>query len=250
MTASKKDRQAKRVELKKKHRTSPILKREEVSQETHKQILIVSEGKNTEPSYFEQFKEPGVTIVPVGLGKSTGTLVKAVASVIEQKQKTLNGKKFDEVWVVFDKDDFPDFTRAIDQAESKGYRVAYSNQAIEYWFLLHFMDHQGGAMDRKDYVLKFNSLLEKIDTKKTLKYDGTSKNISEEVFNVLYKNIQLAYDRAERIYQKKMEQGNPTSESVTTIHKLIHSIKGITTSSMKASQAKKIESMRKARIID
>lgn len=249
MAANKNDKQARREASRKKHSTSPILKREAPSQEIHKNILIVGEGVHTEPSYFEQFKEPGVKIVAIGLGEGTRKLVNDVESHKAVEERKLNGKTFDEVWVVFDKDSFKDFNQAISEAKSKGYHVAYSNQAIEYWFILHFMDHQGGDMDRKDYAKVLNALLEKLDPKNPITYDPDSKTISEEIFNVLYKNIQFAYDRADRICQYKLKQGKPTEESVTTIHELVHSIKGITTSAQQNAQKKKLESMKKAGLI-
>ena len=48
---------------------------------------------------------------------------------------------------MFDKDDFSanDFNNAITIAESNNLGVAYSNQAFEYWIILHFDDHQGGG---------------------------------------------------------------------------------------------------------
>ena len=249
MAAKKNDKQAKREERRKKHAVSPILKREEPTQEIHKYILIVGEGAHTEPSYFEQFKEPGVSIVAIGLGEGTQKLVNDVERHKAEEERKLNGKTFDETWVVFDKDSFRDFDQAIQEANAKGYKVAYSNQAIEYWFILHFMDHQGGGMNRKDYAKTLNSLLAKLDHNTPLKYDPKSKTISEELFDVLYKNIQIAFDRADRIYKYKCTQGKPTEESVTTIHKLVRSIMGITSSSEQAVEKKKIDSMRKAGLI-
>lgn len=246
---NKNDKLVKREVRQKKHAFPPVLRREEATREVHKNILIVGEGVNTEPSYFEQFKEPGVRVVAIGLGRGTRKLVMDVEKHIKEEEKKLNGKTFDEVWVVFDKDSFPDFNQAIAEAKKKRYHVAYSNQAIEFWFIIHFMDHQGGAMDRKEYVKKLNSILAKLDPKNPIKYDPDSKTISEDFFNVLYKNIQIAYDRADRIYQYKLDQGKPTEESVTTIHKLIKSIKGITATSSKVAQTKKIDSMRKAGLI-
>lgn len=250
MTSKRNDKSAKRTARQKKHARTPSLKREEAIQEVHKNILIIGEGVHTEPSYFEQFKEPGVRIVAIGLGEGTRKLVNDVESYKAEEEKKLKGKSFDETWVVFDKDSFTDFSQAISEAKSRGYKVAYSNQAVEYWFILHFMDHQGGSMDRKEYVKTLNTLLAKLNPKNPLKYDPNSKTISEEIFNVLYKNIQIAYDRADRIYKTKYSQGKATEESVTTIHELIHSIKGITTSSEQAAEKKKTESMRKAGLIE
>lgn len=92
-----------------------------------RRILIVAEGENTEPSYFKQFRIPGVNIFPYGTGRNTLSLVDEVEP-IKQKMEKKHGK-FDEVWCVFDKDSCSpqNFDNAIKSAESKGYKVAYSN---------------------------------------------------------------------------------------------------------------------------
>jgi hypothetical protein len=49
-----------------------------------------------------------------------------------------------EVWCVFDMDvkrgadEFADFDNAISKALQLGYKIAYSNDAFELWFYLHF----------------------------------------------------------------------------------------------------------------
>ena len=54
---------------------------------------------------------------------------------------------YDEVWAVFDKDDFADFDEAIAFAMENGIGCAFSNEAIEYWFFLHF-ENKTGTMSR------------------------------------------------------------------------------------------------------
>ena len=50
---------------------------------------------------------------------------------------------YDEVWAVFDKDDFSDFDEAITLALHNEINCAFSNEAIEYWFFLHFENKTG-----------------------------------------------------------------------------------------------------------
>lgn len=47
---------------------------------------------------------------------------------------------YNEVFVVFDKDDFPskNFNAAIEKAMALGYIPIWSNEAFELWFTLHF----------------------------------------------------------------------------------------------------------------
>jgi len=87
---------------------------------------------------------------------------------------------------VFDKDDFPvdDFNEAVDLAQrlfGKD-RVAYSNQSFEYWLLLHFLDHQGGGMHRRQYDARINQCLAPY----SIRYEGCdSKLISTHFFDLL-----------------------------------------------------------------
>lgn len=246
MVSKKAEKQSKRDERRRIHSSAPVLQREVIPLDIHKNILIVGEGVHTEPSYFEQFREPGVRVVAIGLGEGTRKLVNDVEAHKIKEEKKL-GKSFDEIWVAFDKDSFPDFEQAVKEACDKGYHVAYSNQAIEYWFILHFMDHQGAALDRKEYAKTLNNLLKSNGI--PLRYDPDSKTISPELFDVLYKKLQFAYDRADRLYKYKVGQGKHTEESITTIHLLINSINGMKSSSEKMKEKKKLDSMRKAGIL-
>ena len=106
--------------------------------------LIVCEGKQTEPNYFNGLKKkinekygnkvdvliPNIDIK--GTGMNTTSLVKYT-------QKTVNhaNKVYGQVWVVFDKDDYNDeqFNSAIDNCN---YNVAWSNPNFEIWLLAHF----------------------------------------------------------------------------------------------------------------
>ena len=172
-------------------------------------MLIVCEGKNTEVDYFDKFHFPGITIVPVGTGLSTSKLVREVESIKTLQLKRKKLKKFDEIWVVFDKDDNKDFEDAIRLALSLKYKVAYTNQAFEYWFVLHFIDHQGNAMPRTDYAEQINKHLKQHGAE----YDPKSKHISDEMFDVLWAFLQDAYNRATRILESKKKQRTTTDQT-------------------------------------
>ena len=168
--------------LKAKRRYAPLLIRNEATRIEKPTILIVCEGENTEPSYFRQFKLASAIIKPVGEGYNTISLVKRAIELSKIKP-------YDQVWCVFDADPKPDnpkqtqnFNNAIKLANKHKFGVAYSNQAFEYWIILHFNDHQGGAMNRSDYNTKINNLLKPY----RLTYEGkNSKDITDEIFEVL-----------------------------------------------------------------
>jgi RloB-like protein len=186
-------------------------------------ILIVCEGKNTEPSYFRQFKRPTADIEVVGTGYNTLSLVKKANDlVLASKAK---GRDYDQVWCVFDKDDFSQFDDEIVWAERNGLKVAYSNQAFEYWLLLHLDDHQGGKMSRKLYHDRLNTLLKPYG----LTYDGTgTKMIEASLFDFLneidhktnMRRRQQAINRAKRnLEHHDCPAGK--AESSTTVYLLV-----------------------------
>ncbi|MEQ6122106.1 RloB family protein [Reichenbachiella sp. MALMAid0571] len=214
-------RQKHKEQLKANRRSEPSFERSEPLIAEKPTILIVCEGENTEPSYFKQFRFSSATIKPVGEGYNTTSLVNRTIQIASEG-------KFEQVWCVFDKDDFSDvdFNNAIAIAKANNFGVAYSNQAFEYWIILHFDDHQGGGMHRDDYNSKINKLLKPYK----VTYDGTnSKMITEEIFELLdgidektgKERKQLAIDRAERNY-KFFDHTNPAKEeSSTTVFELV-----------------------------
>lgn len=238
-TENKRERQrAERAQGNQLRRSQPSLERagERMPQKEH--LLIVSEGANTEPSYFKQFRYPTAKIETISIvGEGYNTL-----SLVSRAEELKNTPKYNdyEVWCVFDADPKPDnpkqlqnFNNAIKKAEALGYSVAYSNQAFEYWLILHFEDHQGIAMHRDLYWDKINKHLRSI-SKRIIIYDRDSKTITEDIFNILLgidaktkKSRQnLAIERAERIYMRDdYDHGNPaTEESSTTVFKLVRKL--------------------------
>ncbi len=121
------------------------------NQEVKERFLIICEGKKTEPNYFAGFRVPGRVLEITGIGRSTLSLVDEAVR-LRQELQAQKAQTFDQCWCVFDRDLFgpDDFNSAIRKAEAAGFRVAYTNEAFELWYLLHFDDHQS-ALSRKQY---------------------------------------------------------------------------------------------------
>ena len=197
-------------------RREPYLERVAPQLDEKPLILIVCEGKNTEPSYFKQFRISSAIVKPVGIGYNTVSLVKKATQLASQD-------KYDQIWCVFDKDDFPDndFNSAINIAQTKNFRIAYSNQSFEYWFILHFDDHQGGGMHRDDYNEKINKLLKPF----AVTYEGKgNKKITEDFFELLNERVELAIKRAKRNYNRSDHSNPAQEESSTTVFKLVEEL--------------------------
>lgn len=113
--------------------------------------------KCTEPDYFKAFRMTAATIKVVGQAMNTTSLVSKAISI--RDMEATKKRYYDQCWVVFDKDDFPanDFNNAITMAQKNGFHVAYSNQAFEYWFLLHFNLYTG-ALHRDNYASMLTKL--------------------------------------------------------------------------------------------
>ena len=196
---------------KKDHRLSNLSRRQGV-REIKQSFLIVCEGEKTEPDYFKAFRMTAATIKAVGQAMNTITLVSKAISIREADQK--RKRVYDQCWVVFDKDDFPakDFNQAIQLAEKNGFRVAYSNQAFEYWFLLHYNLYTG-AIHRNQY----KDMLTRLTGMPYSKSEG----YGAVMYNLLLSRQQQAISNAETVLAE-ISHGNPAEEeSSTTVQRLV-----------------------------
>ena len=120
-------------------------------------ILILCEGEKTEPNYFSKFPVNIELVKVVVDGKGANTLSLVEDAIHRGKEAASQHKQYNQIWCVFDRDSFPaeNFNKAIKVAEKNKIRVAYSNQCIELWFLLHYCFFDS-AIDRHDYILVFH----------------------------------------------------------------------------------------------
>lgn len=210
----------------KRRRAAPDLARKEPTRLERPLILIVCEGKNTEKSYFDQFRLTSAQLITLGKGYNTISLVNETIRLSK-----LPDANYEQIWCVFDKDDFSanDFNSAINIAEGKGFNVACSNQAFEYWLILHFEDHQGGPMPRKDYNKKLNEYINPLGAS----FDGDgNKVVSVKLFELLeekpdgseFSRRQIAVKRAKRNYEKLDHSSPATEESSTKVFALVEEI--------------------------
>jgi hypothetical protein len=176
--------------------------------------LIVCEGEKTEPEYFRAYRVMA-SVISVDVRGAAGDPMRVVQTAREEHDKAARlyqmRKPYDQIWCVFDRDDVPAhrFRQAIDEAHRLGVRVAYSNQAFELWYLLHF-HFVNTAMPRSDYIAKLNSLLP----------DGYSKNS-----RTIYRNLQDKQETAIQFAAKLLAlypAPNPERDDPsTTVHLLI-----------------------------
>lgn len=199
---------------KKVHRSASLTRRQS-TREVKQSFLIVCEGVRTEPDYFKAFRMTAATVKAIGQAMNTTSLVSKAISIRDADQK--KKRTYDQCWVVFDKDDFPakDFNDAIALAERNGFKVAYSNQAFEYWFLLHFNLYKG-PLHRNIYAGMLSKLI------------GMPYSKNEGFGAVLYNRLVTLQQQAiknAKIVLSEISKGNPAAEeSSTTVHLLVEEL--------------------------
>lgn len=218
-------------DLFKRRREARKQRQHEIKMPKANSYLIVTEGKRTEPYYFNGLKNLIVekvggtvnvveipSIVIHGEGSSTGKLIEITEQLVKEA-KVL----YQHVWVVFDKDDFEDFDQAIQKGIEKGYHVAWSNQAFEYWLYLHF-NYSDSALHRDEWNVK----LDKIFKEYGLGNRNYKKNY-EDIYNMVNQNdgVNTAIKNAKR----RMEDFNSNKDRPseydpgTMVHKLVEELK-------------------------
>jgi len=210
------------------------LKRRERTRSIRVYFLIICEGEKTEPLYFQKLKAElpkgalEVTDIDiVGTGRNTLSLIEEAQRVRAKKEK-LNHKVFDQVWAVFDKDDFPNyqFNTAIEKAENakEPIQCAWSNEAFELWYLLHFEYLQSGV-GRATYLKKVQEHIRKKSGNSNFAY---RKN--DEAFYALlqrYGNEAQAMRYAEKLESIYHDNNYATHKPSTRVHKLVKVLRAL-----------------------
>lgn len=146
-------------------------------------FLIVCEGEKTEPNYFKSFpKKVGKIIYDIEFEGGGISTIKVVEKAIELREKSK--QKYDRVWAVFDRDSFKanSFNSAILKAKVNNIKCAWSNEAFELWYLLHF-HNRITAMKRTEYEKAIEEAVNGKLGKKKKKFEY--KKNSPEMYTLL-----------------------------------------------------------------
>lgn len=190
--------------------------RSENTKEAKPSIVIICEGENTEPNYFESF--PITNKKVIGTGKNTESLVTEARTY---------SKEYDQVWCVFDEDSRKSqFDNAINSCENGDYAnvfAAYSNESFELWYLLHFNDIQPDVgITRHEYCKKLDEHLPTIRKRDKPKY--CKNDISN--YSKLLQYQSIAIKRAKKLYSEGYPKGIPHHQKkpVTTVYLLVEGL--------------------------
>lgn len=194
-------------------------------------ILIVCEGEKTEPNYFKAFHkiQRGSFIYDIktdGGGINTIEVVNQAIKLRAIAQK--DGKPYDSVWAVFDRDSFPaaKFDNAIHKADAHGINCAWSNEAFELWYLLHFQKRVS-AMKREDYKSAISTAVNaspKYKLKRAYSYQKNDPS-NFEIMNK-YGDQTTAIEWAEALDATYSDGKYHTHNPRTAVHKLVKQLIG------------------------
>lgn len=191
--------------------------------------LILCQGEKTEPNYFEEIKNRinkkykekiTINVEPSKNGR---------LALLKEAEKTVqNSKKsFDHIWLVFDKDEFnkDEFDNTVYRAKSLNekqeevkYHVLWSNQCIEAWFLLHFIDLKVD-ITREDYIQKIN------DNWKKHGIEGEYIKNDKQIYNKLEKYQEDAIRRAKKIILENKEKAPSQIAPASMVYEIIEMLK-------------------------
>ena len=196
---------------------------------TRKRFLIVCEGTETEPNYFEGLRNEFrnqiyVDIEPAG---------KVHLSLIEKaKELAKEDGEYDEVWCVFDRDkklenhNQKNFNQAIIEAINNDFHLAISNDAFELWYILHY-EYYCSETHRS----AFKKILSKKNRLGT-KYEKNCGDMYQKLKPLQEQAIKHAKNLWERVEQEISTTNNETDKLIkkhninpsTTVYQLIENI--------------------------
>jgi hypothetical protein len=177
-------------------------------------ILILCEGKKTEPNYFRKFPVD-IDLVEMkvkGMGANTLSLVEEAIRLGQAAAD--DGQPYNQIWCVFDRDSFPagNFNRAFQLAAENRIRIAYSNQCFELWYLLHY-NFNDAAINRSEYGRRLS------------KYIGRKYRKNDEIIYDLLKGKQADAIRNAKTLLNRYHPCNPEKDDPsTTVHVLVETL--------------------------
>lgn len=222
MGKTKRDETA-NMQLHKKAKASP--NRQVGTRGKRVRFLIICGGEKTEPLYFEALKNKIIKndrsiISGIAIKGCRMAPLKLVDKALEEKSKQeREGKTYNRIWIVFDKDKFKDFNKAISKAQKEKFECAWSNISFELWFCLHFEDI-GGYVSVDDCIDRLEKFLG--DKKKKFEYDKSAPNI----YTLLQEhgNEEDAKKRAKELCERYNDKNYAEHNPCTTVYKLVEEL--------------------------
>ena len=202
-------------------------------------ILVVTEGVNTEPAYYNtlkrRFAAPTVELVAYGKGAGDPRVLTDVALEL-RKERRREAKAnelpidqpadFDELWIVFDADVLTSekLNNGIAYAGSKGVGIALSQPCFEFWLLLH----DGNAYTTAPMAKCANVVPYLKRAYGWTSYSKNAADVEDLIAPLVEKTkVRTAIQAAEKVRNHHASAGTPFPANPSTdVDQLIRSING------------------------
>jgi hypothetical protein len=174
-------------------------------------IVIVCEGKETEPNYFDSMRETyRLSTLNIKIIPESGSPIKLVDEAINEKGNL--DYPHDEAWCVFDTEqNINNILNVIDKARRRGLGLAISNPSFEYWFLLHFEYTDRPFRDADDVIDQLKNHIPNYDK-------------SAEVYSILEDRTGIAMENASNLRENAAEPWDNYPNPSTWVDSLVNSI--------------------------
>ena len=206
-------------------------RRQEYLEKKEFRYYIFCEGQATEPNYFQGFKRyiednpiyrDMVLIEIEGCQAETMRVIGKAEEYVRENKITKG-----QIWCVYDKDSFPscDVNGVVQRANMLNqknpelqYHAAWSNECIEFWFMLHFAYYTSNN-HRSEYKKFLNEKFRELGIGK---YEKNMDNIFETLMNGGSPKLAIRYAR--RII--KNGEGKTPAEIApgTKVHELVEEL--------------------------
>ncbi len=191
------------------------LRRRRSQRQAKSRYLIVCEGEITEPEYVtfmaRHWKNP--VVLDIRHEYTSPKQIVEHAAGLKKLAKRLArndpNEAYEEVWVVFDRDEHLLVSEALQQAEANEIRIAFSNPNFELWLLLHFRDYNRDSPRQE---------IRRLCQQYMPGYDKSPD------MPLLEQNYPDAVFRAEQLYERQQRDGRSRENPWTEAHLLLKSI--------------------------
>lgn len=203
-----------------KQRNIDSLKRKEGTKE-RKSVLIVCEGKKTEPIYFNSlYKKLRLKLTDVKVVHKGSAPISIVNHALGlKKEREIVAKQsgslkveYEKIYCVMDVDRHESLPRAINKAHANKMEIVLSNPCFEYWYILHFTKTGRPFHNGKEVVRELK------------KYHQEYEKNDESFFEVLHpKNTTKAIRHAKQILREQHQNSKDLTKCnpATHVYKIV-----------------------------
>jgi hypothetical protein len=206
------------------------LERKKSQRASYDRILIVSEGRKTEPLYFKEIKSAyrlqtaNVEVHPSAIGTEPIQVVRYAQQLFEDgdPRKRVRPKAFEKVFAIFDRDDHRSYFDALtlagaldgklrnDAKQPVAFKAIASIPCFELWLLLHYEDVQ--------HLIHRNAVLSRLK----LHIPGYDKGIGGS-FTATKGKLDIASQRARQLAARSTayDDAEPSTDIVDLVTLLI-----------------------------